>query len=418
MNINLNQLLSTLSKRKTTLAILAVLFTFPLTSPSRYYMVLLAEVFIWALLAMSYDLVLGYTGLVSFGHAALFGIGAYVSALLLRMNFPFLPAILVAVLFGAILGLTMGIFSLRVSAIYYALVTLAFAEVIFAIFSKWVELSGGETGLSVPRPDFLRSASFLIFALAISIVIISILCIAVVRNLAKKGSRTRNKIFYSALLIGFLVFLVYTAPSKLHLVSEGPMKDRVITISIMNIYYFLALIPLIICYLLAERIVNSPMGRIFVAIRENGERAKMLGYDVFKYRLISSTISGVFAGLAGFLYAPFALSINPANVLGSAVTINVLLYSILGGLGTLIGPMIGAGIITLLASELTRIPGIGPYWMLTLGIFYLLVILFLPYGIIVTWRLKGTSAKKTLKKLIGSIKKSGRKGYAGEEGAQ
>ena len=416
MNVKLNQVFETLSKKKTALATLAVLFTFPLVTPSRYYMVLLAEVFIWALLAMSYDLVLGYTGLVSFGHAALFGIGAYVSALLLRMNFPFLPAIFAAVLFGAILGLTMGIFSLRVSAIYYALVTLAFAEVIFAIFNKWVELSGGETGLSVPRPDFLRSTPFLIFALAISVAIISILCITAVRDLAKKGVHARNKIVYSVLMIGFLVLLVCTGPSKLHLISEGPMKDRVITISIMNIYYFLALMPLVLCYLVADRIVNSPMGRIFVAIRENEERAKMLGYDVFKYRLISSTISGVFAGLAGSLYAPFALSINPANVFGSGVTVNVLLYSILGGLGTLIGPMIGAGIITLLASELTRIPDIGQYWMLTLGIFYLLVILFLPYGIIVTWRLKGTTAKKTLKKLIESIKKSGRKEYAGEEG--
>jgi branched-chain amino acid transport system permease protein len=416
MNLNPRRLFEILPKKKTTLAILTVLFIFPLVTPSRYYMILLAEVFILALLAMSYDLVLGYTGLVSFGHAALFGIGAYVSALLLRMNFSFLPAVFVAILFGALLGLTMGIFTLRVSAIYYALVTLAFAEVILAIFNKWVELSGGETGLSVPRPDFLRSTTFLYFALAISVVIISILYITAIRHSIKKGIRARTKILYSALMIAFLALLIYTVPSKLHAISEGPLRDRATTISVMNIYYFLALIPLIICFFVANRMVNSPLGRIFIAIRENEERAKMLGYDVFKYKLISSTISGIFAGLAGALYAPFALSINPTNVLGSTITINVLLYSILGGLGTLIGPMIGAGIITLLAGELTRIPYIGEYWMLVLGIFYLLIILFLPYGIVITWRLRGTSAKRTFKKLIESIKTSMRKEHTAKGG--
>lgn len=390
----------TLTKKKTMLAILSVLFIFPILAPSRYYILLLAEMIIWALFAMSYDLTLGYTGLVGFGHAALFGVGAYASALVLRMNYPFALAVLAAILFGALTGLMMGAFTFRVSGIYYALVTLASAEVIYAIFNKWVDLSGGETGISVPRPDFLRSNLLVYSFLAISLAIMIILVLIVVRDLIKKSAPAKTKILHSAFIVIILALLAYNFPS----IAEGITKRT--TITIMNVYYILALIPLTLSYLAVNRIVNSPMGRIFVSIRENEERAKMLGYNVFNYKLISSIISGIFAGLAGALYAPFILSINPTSVLSTSVTINVLLYSILGGLGTLIGPMIGAGIITLLANELTGIPYIGEYWMLVLGIFYMLVILFLPYGIVITWKLKGASARKTFKKLIESIKTS------------
>jgi len=399
--------LNVLTKKKLMLLFLSALFILPLASPSRFYMVLFSEVLIWALLALSYDLALGYTGLVGFGHAALFGVGAYAAALLLRMDYSFFLAIPAAMLFGGLIGAVYGVFTRRVGGIYYALVTLAFSEVIFLVFSKLVNLSGGETGISVPRPDFLRSDVILYFAIAVSVFVVIVLLVTVVKDL-RGGTGTRKaRIVYLALAIAFLAVLFLMIPSKLSLITEGSMRDRTTTISTMNIYYFLALIPLFLCYLVANRIVNSPLGHIFIAIRENEERTKMLGYNVFNYKILSSTISGIFAGLAGALYAPFILSINPSSVLGSTITINVLLYSILGGLGTLIGPMIGAGIITILADELTGVPYIGQYWMLVLGVFYLLVILFLPYGIVNTLRFKGTSFRQTLKKLASSIRPSG-----------
>jgi ABC-type branched-subunit amino acid transport system permease subunit len=391
--------LNVLTKKKLMLLFLSALFILPLASPSRFYMVLFSEVLIWALLALSYDLALGYTGLVGFGHAALFGVGAYAAALLLRMDYSFFLAIPAAMLFGGLIGAVYGVFTRRVGGIYYALVTLAFSEVIFLVFSKLVDLSGGETGISVPRPDFLRSDVILYFAIAVSVFVVIVLLVTVVKDLRGGTGPRRSRIIYLALAIAFLGVLFLVIPSKLSL-------DRT-TITTMNIYYFLALIPLFLCYIVASRIVNSPVGHIFVAIRENEERTKMLGYNVFNYKMLSSAISGIFAGLAGALYAPFILSINPSSVLGSTITINVLLYSILGGLGTLIGPMIGAGIITILADELTGVPYIGQYWMLVLGVFYLLVILFLPYGIVNTLRFKGTSFRQTLKKLASSIRPSG-----------
>jgi len=399
------EFLEKLFNRKALLILSALFLIFPLLTPSRYYIVLLGEVLIWALLAMSYDLALGYTGLVSFGQAAPFGVGAYSAALLMGMSVPFLLSVAIAVLFGALTGLILGIFTRRVSGIYYALVTLAFAEVVFAVFSKWVELSGGETGIAVIRPDILRSDVLLYVALAISFVALGILFALFIRDLTRSAMSIRKKVLYSILLIAFLGLIITLVPSRLDLILVGSGKERIITIEIMNVYYFLALIPLIFSYLIAKRIVESPIGRVFVAIRENEERAEMLGYNAFSYKLLSSMISAIFASLAGALYAPFVLHISASSVLSSAIMLNVLLYSILGGLGTLIGPMLGAGIITILANELTGIPSVGQYWMLFLGVFYILVILFLPYGIVLTWRIKGASARKVFRKLIVSVRK-------------
>jgi branched-chain amino acid transport system permease protein len=405
MTLDTHRLLEQLRKKKVTLAIIALLFVFPLASPSRYYVTLLSEMCLLALLAASYDLMLGYTGLVNFGHAAFFGIGAYTSAILLNMGLPFLLAVLAAVSLGALVGLAMGAFTLRVSGIYYALVTLAFAEMIYAVLSRWVDVSGGETGISVFRPGFLRSEWGVYFGLAISFAVVVALYVAVGRDLVRKSTAVKTKILYAASLIGFAALMIYVFPAKWQSIIEGVRTD----ITVMNVYYILALLPMVASYFVLRRLVRSPLGRIFIAVRENEERAKMLGYNAFQYRLVSSIIAGLFAGLAGALYAPLKLSISPYSVLASTVTINVLLYSILGGLGTLVGPIFGAGVITLLADTLPGIPYIGEYWMLTLGGFYLVVILFLPYGIVNTWRYKGASAKKRFSELVTWIKKSGRR---------
>jgi len=388
---------------------LTLLFIFPIITPSPYYPMLLAEMFVWALLAMSYDLALGYTGLVSFGHAAPFGIGAYVAAILLRMDFSFLLCVLVAILSGALIGLVLGIFTFRVSGIYYALVTLAFAEMIFAIFNKWVEISGGETGLHVLRPEFLKMDVLLYVMIAFSFTLVLMLLLIMLRIMVSKNKATINKIAYFVFVIVTLATLAFCFPSKLKILLEGSIKEKTTTVVVMNTYYIIALIPLAICYLIAKRIVDSPVGRILVAIRENEERTKMLGYNVPVYKVVALIISSIFASLAGALYSPFVMIISPTNVLSSAIMVNVLLYCILGGLGTLVGPMLGAGIITLLANELTSIRGVGEYWMLFLGIFYIIVILFFPYGIVNTWKLRGASVKKNLKKYFTIIKTYGDK---------
>ncbi len=286
----------------------------------KFWQGMLIQVFILAVFAMSYDILMGYTGILSFGHALFFGTGAYTIGILLKHAGWDLGSAFVAVIVIAIAqSLIIGLLSLRVSGVYFAMVTLAFAQMFFLLaeatdFRQW---TGAEDGLqSIPVPAWI-----------------------------------------------------------------SPTTERLR-------FYYLALGFAIAMYLVARQIVNSPTGRVMMAIRDNEVRAKVLGYNTLIFKLIAITVSGVMAALAGALNALWNLNANPA-VLSVATTINALLMTIIGGVGSLIGPMLGAGVIQLLGYWLNVF--FGPSWPLLFGIVYILIVLFLPYGIVGTWRLRGTS---------------------------
>ncbi len=286
----------------------------------KFWQGMLIQVFILAVFAMSYDILMGYTGILSFGHALFFGTGAYTIGILLKHAGWDLGSAFVAVIVIAIVqSLIVGLLSLRVSGVYFAMVTLAFAQMFFLLaeatdFRQW---TGAEDGLqSIPVPAWI-----------------------------------------------------------------SPTTERLR-------FYYLALGFAIAMYLVARQIVNSPTGRVMMAIRDNEVRAKVLGYNTLIFKLIAITVSGVMAALAGALNALWNLNANPA-VLSVATTINALLMTIIGGVGSLIGPMLGAGVIQLLGYWLNVF--FGPSWPLLFGIVYILIVLFLPYGIVGTWRLRGTS---------------------------
>ncbi len=286
----------------------------------KFWQGMLIQVFILAVFAMSYDILMGYTGILSFGHALFFGTGAYTIGILLKHAGWDLGSAFVAVIVIAIVqSLIVGLLSLRVSGVYFAMVTLAFAQMFFLLaeatdFRQW---TGAEDGLqSIPVPAWI-----------------------------------------------------------------SPTTERLR-------FYYLALVFAIAMYLIARQIVNSPTGRVMMAIRDNEVRAKVLGYNTLIFKLIAITVSGVMAALAGALNALWNLNANPA-VLSVATTINALLMTIIGGVGSLIGPMLGAGVIQLLGYWLNVF--FGPSWPLLFGIVYILIVLFLPYGIVGTWRLRGTS---------------------------
>ncbi len=286
----------------------------------KFWQGMLIQVFILAVFAMSYDILMGYTGILSFGHALFFGTGAYTIGILLKHAGFDLGSALVAVIVIAIAqSLIIGLLSLRVSGVYFAMVTLAFAQMFFLLaeatdFRQW---TGAEDGLqSIPVPAWI-----------------------------------------------------------------SPTTERLR-------FYYLALGFAIAMYLVARQIVNSPTGRVMMAIRDNEVRAKVLGYNTLIFKLIAITVSGVMAALAGALNALWNLNANPA-VLSVATTINALLMTIIGGVGSLIGPMLGAGVIQLLGYWLNVF--FGPSWPLLFGIVYILIVLFLPYGIVGTWRLRGAS---------------------------
>jgi len=256
------------------IAFLGLIF-FPFWAP---YKALASEILIFALFAMAYDLVLGYAGMLSFGHAAFFGLGAYSAGIILIRVY---PSVLLALLGGVIISsmgaFLIGLLSIRRRGIYFTMVTLAFAQMFYFIAFKWTALTGGDDGLQgVPRPSL----------------------------------------------------------GPLNLTSE------------INLYYFIlffVVISMVICF----RVINSPFGKTLQALRENKDRAMSIGYDVNKFRLLVFVISGCFSGLAGALYA-LLLNFVPLSSLYWATSGEVVVMTIVGGMGTLFGPILGAfGIILL-----------------------------------------------------------------------
>ncbi len=286
----------------------------------KFWQGLLAQVFILAVYAISYDLLMGYTGILSFGHAMFFGTGAYATGILLVHAHWTLWQVVPAVIGVALVqALLIGVLSLRVRGVYLAMVTLAFAEMFFILSeaTDFRDLTGAEDGLNgIPVPEWLDPTN-----------------------------------------------------ERLH-------------------FYYVALAFAVGIYLLARRVVDSPTGRVMVAIRENEERARMIGYNTFVYKLIAITLAGLLAALAGLMNALWSTNANP-SMLSVGTTINALLMTIIGGVGTLIGPALGAGVLQLLGTWLNST--FGPRWPLIFGLVYVAIVLFFPYGLAGTWQLRGAA---------------------------
>jgi branched-chain amino acid transport system permease protein len=283
---------------------------------AKFWQGMLIQMLILGIFAMSYDILLGYTGLLSFGHAMFFGTGAYTVAILLGRNFGWSLgwALAAVVVIALIQGVIFGLLSLRVKGVYLAMVTLALAEMFFILaeagdFRRFTGADDGLHGFSIPA------------------------------YLSPADHRTR--------------------------------------------FYFLTLIFFVVVFIAARRLVNSPTGRVMVAVRENENRALMIGYNTIWYKLVSFVAAGMFAALAGALSALFHVSVTP-GVLSSLNTINALAMTIIGGLGTLVGPILGAAIIQLLGYWLER--WFGANWTLVYGLIFMLIVIFLPYGIVGTLR--------------------------------
>lgn len=262
------------------------------------------DIVAWALFAVALDLLLGYTGLLSFGHAAFWGSSAYATGIIaIETGLPFYVAVLGGAVVAALVALPIAMLSVRRTGIYFAMVTLAFAQLIFFIANQWRSVTGGENGLQgIPRNFFGLDLSD-------------------------------------------------------------------------SFYFYYAALPLILFGLFAGwRVVHSPFGRVMVAIRENPARARALGYPVNRYKVQVFVLSAFLAGMAGGVYAVghgFA-SLQEVywTTSGKAVVMNIL-----GGMGTLWGPVLGAGIIVLLEDYLAT-AGIDAVGVLTGGIFVVTVLLF------------------------------------------
>ncbi len=324
-------------------AIFVLLALAPFLCPGSKPLNVAAKICYFIVLVASYDLLLGYTGIVSFAHTMFFGIGGYGVGLALHAWGPNWGAVaggLVLALFVAlILSLVIGLVSLRVRAIFFAMITLAVASAFLILASQLSEFTGGEDGRSFNPPAVLRP-SFRLF--------------------------------------------------------EGEILGVAITGRIIT--YYLVFTVSLLLFLAMLRIVNSPFGRVLQAIRENTFRAEAIGYRTVVYRTIANCLGAIMAALAGALMALWLRYIGPDTSLSFSIMIDILLMVVIGGMGTMYGAAIGATLFILaqnylqalmkLASDgLAGVPLLPQMlhpdrWLLWLGILFILSVYFFPVGIV------------------------------------
>ncbi len=312
---------------------------------SVFWQSIFIEVFVLAILAMSYNLMFGFTGVISFGHALFFGIGGYTTGILMEqvglvewltvvfsgageqtaLILALLISVVVAIALAGVVGFVMGLVSLRLKGVYFAIFTLALAEMGFIWVGRW-GFTNAEDGFGLRNvPDFINP--------------------------------TQNRLFY----------------------------------------YYLVMVIAILVFLIVRRLINSPTGRVLLAIRENEDRAQAIGYNTLRYKLFAITLASMMAAVAGILHVVLQKKVGP-EIMAVQYTIDPLIMTIIGGIGTFSGPVIGAVGLHLSERILNRefdllgaTLNIGEYWSLILGIAFVVVVLVFPTGVVGTfqaWRQK------------------------------
>jgi branched-chain amino acid transport system permease protein len=288
-----------------------VLAALGLTLPS-YYVGLLTLALVYGVFAMSLNILVGYTGLHSLGHAAFSGTAAYATAIMFkRVSQVFVLDIAAGILAAAVVSAIFGLLALRATGAYFLMATLALAQVLWGLAIGWRSVTGGDDGL----PGLVRPALGPV-------------------SLAEPGA-----------------------------------------------YFLFVLLVFVLVVLFMSVFARSPFGSALQGIRESESRMRMLGYNTWLYKYLGFVIAGTLAGVSGVLYVYYTgfVSTTEISVLLSA---EALLMVILGGPGTLLGPVLGAGVVVFLRNVLSGMPVIGPRWLFVLGAVYVLTVLFAPGGIV------------------------------------
>lgn len=307
--MNLRSVVDGLARHRVASALL-ILLILPVLTP---YNALAVNILIFGLFAVGFNLVYGYTGMLSFGHASFFGVGSYLTGIaMVHFGVNWIPAIFVGVAASLFAGLVVGYLAVRTRGIYFSMVTLALGQVIYYIFYKAENWTGGENGLTGIKAQVIHISAFRIDFI---------------------DPFTKYYVFW--IFVAFTLWLV-------------------------------------------SRILASPFGSVIESIRENENRAAACGYDVKRTKLLIFIISAGVCGLAGALRA-LHLSVVPVDSLNYLQSGQVLMMSLLGGVGSFFGPFLGAAVFLYLeeiATNLTK------YWMGVVGLLFIALILFFPRGIL------------------------------------
>jgi len=321
------------------MVVLALAFA-PFLFPGAKALSVAAKMLVFILLVASFDLLLGYTGIVSFAHTMFFGIGAYgigIASTRLGEGWGAVALGLAGALaVSLVLSLVIGLFSLRVKAIFYAMITLAVAAAFQTLASQLSDFTGGEDGLTFKNPQVL-------------------------------------------------------SPSFEVSIAGLNLDGKVLT-------YYLLFAAVVVLFLVLLRIVNSPFGRVLMAIRENDFRAEAIGYRTVVYRTLSNVISALFATLAGALLALWLRYVGPDTTLSFEIMLDILLIVVIGGMGTMYGAVIGSALFVLAQNYLQDLLKLGggalegvpvlstlvspDRWLLWLGLLFVLSVYHFPSGLV------------------------------------
>ncbi len=346
----------TMAIKSTVLLIGALLLFAPFLFQDVRALEVAARICVFIVLVASYDLLIGYTGIVSFAHTMFFGFGAYGAAIALKRMGPGWDAVGVGALAGVgmslVVAVAVGLLSLRVKAIFFAMITLAAASVALVLASQLSTFTGGEDGITYRAPTIFKTAT------------------------------------------------------KLMVDDDGKVM-RIMGVKLngkLAAYYFVFTTSLVLFYVMV-RLVGSPLGTVLKAIRENEARAEAIGYRVVSYRTFVFCIAAVVASLAGTIYAIWLKYTGPDTVLSFSIMIDILLMVVIGGMGTMWGAVIGAVLMVIaqyylrdlmgLAAEATANLPLLPHlldpdrWLFWLGIIFILLVYFFPKGIAGTIMAKG-----------------------------
>ncbi len=468
---------------KTLISFITVLYVVPLYttnnfSPLRSLLNQITLVLIFGIFALSFELQLGRTGLLNFGQAVFFGVGAYGLAFSLDYiatlpskhvlfylfipNFLFIPessfylilpslphfvviilqnafiqvliAFAIAILMGALLGFIMGLTTNKMRGITFAFIALAIAMLFYAYSSQTPEgsaISGGDTGKKVIALNLFQSLPLYLIFVVLTLIIL-ILFIAVIYHdlkerrgifgislfaspldnsndisLFQKNRNIIKGVIFAILIIIIAYFIFFVSLPNILGMVHITSDTYFFTIPI---NYYFVLTCAVLMYIFSKKLTQSPFGRVLAGISQNEQRVQALGYNVYRYKIKALTISGAMGGLAGALYAVISELLTPETTFSVDTTVNVMIYSIVGGLNTLFGPFIGTAFVIssesphdtslgILATILNHYNISTDMILVVIGLIYIIIVIFLPFGISGTFQVKMPKITQDLRKL-------------------